>query len=166
MASPLHQQFLSSDILEDQFGPTVVKIVHQDETTRIIQTVVANTGQVLELSLVRFIPVGVVAFPEAHRTITSGESIGKAFRAQGIEFRRNEQFACRYPAPHEIHQLFKTDKPTVIVSVQILVGPDQTPYADIIETFTGDVVWPKTFGTPTRQALDSVQLLGRLLDQI
>lgn len=151
---------LSSDILEKQFGPTTINILHQDDEIRIIQTVAIETGQVLELSLVRFTPEGVAAFPEIHQAILSGQSMGKAFRAARVEFRRDSQFACSSAVPMPMQKYFASQEPATIVSVHILAGPDKVHYATITETYTPAASWPRIFGTITPQAATDLNLLA------
>jgi para-aminobenzoate synthetase component 2 len=121
---------LSSDILEQQFGPTEVEILSQDDKSRTIRTKVIATGHVLEESHVVFDRAGITEFPLAHSDVLKGRSIGKAFRDRGIKFTRLE------------HGLNKADTGTVI-NVSILVGPHKTPYAEIVETYSPAVVWPE-----------------------
>jgi len=148
---------LSSDILEQQFGPTTVKVLRQDNAVRVIQTVVTKNQQILELSLVRFEPAGIAAFPEVHATIKSGQSMGKAFRAKGIKFLREEEFACYHAVPLAIQKMFDTERPALMVGVSVLVGPSKILYATIVETYTGTVTWPRLFGEATQQAVDELQ---------
>jgi hypothetical protein len=152
---------LSSDILEHQFGPTSLKILHQDDKIRVIQTIVTKTNQILELSLVRFIPDGVTAFPDIHRQIVAGQSMGKAFRDNDITFQRIEQCACRTSAPLAFAKIFGT-KDMTVVSVQAIVGPAKTPFAQITETYSSVVQWPHYFGTITDEGrLDVSELAER-----
>ncbi len=133
---------LSSDILEQQFGPTCIEILRQDDQTRVICTKVLATGQVLEISQVSFIKAGVDEFSDVHRIITAGESMGKAFESRNIGFtRRTKSIIQEVPSP-QLRQAFNSDQPATIVVVTILVGPDQTPYANIIETYSPAVRWP------------------------
>jgi len=154
---------LSSDILEEQFGPTAVNILHQDNTIRIIQTFVIKTGQVLELSLVRFLPEGVAAFSAVHQSVLSGDSMGKAFRAAGVEFRRETEFACHHNVPSALQRCFDSQEPATVSNVRILVGPDKVPYATIVESYTPITKWPHLFGDITPQAKTDLNLLAEHL---
>ena len=153
-------QQLSSDVLEKQFGPTTIVILHQDSAVRAIQTVAEKTGQVLECSLVRFLPEGIAAFPEVHQAVRSGQSMGKAFRAANIEFHRETEFACRAAVPPALRRRFESQDDAMVVSVRILVGSQKIPYAQITETYTPLAVWPNQFGRPTRQALADLEFLA------
>lgn len=154
---------LSSDILEEQFGPTSIDILHQDSAVRIIRTIAAKTGQVLELSLVRFLPSAAEAFPDIHRAVLSGQSIGKAFRAAGATFRREQQFACKQQLPPAIHAAFGNDQPATVVSVIIPAGDNAVPYARITETYTSAASWPHLSGKITPQAQTDLNLLAEHL---
>lgn len=144
---------LSSDILEQQFGPTTVRILHQDENLRLIQTIAVQYGHVLELSLVRFMSEGVKAFPEAHAAIRAGESMGKAFRNRSIEFTRQEEFAVK----HDVSGSMAT-----VVGVMILVGPNKIPYARIVETYNKTVKWPRLFGRLTPKVQEDLSVLKEI----
>ncbi len=154
---------LSSDILEEQFGPTTLSIVYQDNAMRVIQTTAARSGQVLELSLVRFVPEGVASFPKVHTAILAGESMGKAFRKAGIVFERKQQFAHQQHLPPQIHALFDNSLPATVISVRILVGKKRTPYAHITECYTGAASWPHLSGVITPQAQADLTLLAARL---
>lgn len=151
---------LSSDILEQQFGPTAVNVLYQDDAIRIIQTVSVETEQVLELSIVRFLPGGAQAFPEVHQAVVSGQSMGKAFRAANVAFRREEAFACKHTVPPALQQRFASDQPATIVGVRVLVGEQHIPYAEITETYTPSATWPHYSSQPTHQALRDLELLA------
>lgn len=122
---------LSSDILEEQFGPTEIEIVSQDDSKRVIRTKVIGSGQVLEESVVQFLPEGVAQFPQTHQTVMDGLSMGKAFRKDNIDFVRRVREVSRQPGKE------------TVVSVLIMVGPNKTPYAEILETYSPEVNWPE-----------------------
>jgi hypothetical protein len=133
---------LSSDILEQQFGPTTVEVLRQDEHARLICTKVIATGQVLEISSTTFIKAGANEFPAVHQAVLDGQSMGKAFRAAGVDFvRQTKTTYKRIPAP-EFADWFASNKPATVVEVTILVGPHKTPYATILETYSAAVHWP------------------------
>jgi hypothetical protein len=152
---------LSSDILERQFGPTSVKVLQQNDSVRVIETVTRD-GRVLELSLVRFMPEGVQAFPKVHTAVRAGQSMGKAFRERGIAFEREETFASKQTAPSFMQKLFQNPE-AIMVGVTILVGPQKLPYAQITETYTGEANWPSLSGEPTEQAKADLLALGTYL---
>ena len=133
---------LSSDILEQQFGATEIEVLHQDEQVRIIATYAKGSGRILELSRVIFKNEGIAAFPDTHRSVLAGESIGKAFRKAQIPFGRKVSGVYRQTLSGSFNQRFKSSKPAIVVPVSILVGSDKLPYAEIIETYTPELVWP------------------------
>lgn len=159
MASDL----LSSDILEQQFGPTEVEVLRQDNKTRIIRTRVSASGQILELSLVAFARAGAAEFPEPHQEVVSGKSMGKAFREHGVSFKRVTRFACRQALPESFGRQFGSNQPANVVGVSILIGPQETPYAEILETYSPQVRWPRPGGEPEAGQLANIQLLGEFL---
>jgi para-aminobenzoate synthetase component 1 len=154
---------LSSDILESQFGSTAIDVLYQGARTRNICTKVVSTGQILELSRVEFIDEGVQAFPETHRAVVNGESMGKAFRSRGIDFVRqtSSAFACNLPQSFYDH--YHSPGPATVVTVTILVGPAKTPYAHILETYSPAVDWPKRAAAPTALQLVSIEAFGEWL---
>jgi hypothetical protein len=154
---------LSSDILEQQFGPTEVEVLYQDNGTRIIRTLATDSRQILEMSRAVFIQSGVKKFPGTHQTVIEGMSMGKAFRADGIEFIREEQGTYRYALPAIFKRFFGSGEPATIVEVLVLAGPGKTPYATILETYSPDVRWPHQAGEPTAGQLAKVQALGEFL---
>src|SRR4051794_23590073 len=129
-------EVLSSDVLEAQFnGQTRVEVLHQDEKERIICTKLVETGQVLEVSHVKFISDGIDQFPSVHQTIMEGQSMGKAFRTAGVPFAREMYAGYKYDLPDNFGRLFENDKPAAVIGVRILVGTPRVPYADILETY-------------------------------
>lgn len=153
---------LSSDILEQQFGPTTINILHQDDAIRIIQTVVRATGQVLEFSLVRFEAEGTAAFAGIHTQIVAGQSMGKAFRANNIAFQRTELLACRMSVPLKLVTTFGT-KDFTVTAVTVRVGPYQIPYATITEIYSGEVKWPHHLGVYTDQTIKDLEVMTHYL---
>lgn len=135
---------LSSDILEQQFGPTKVVILKQNTDIRIINTVVINTGQVLELSIVKFDKSGAKIYKLVHEQIVAGESIGKAFKSAGIEFIRQTKYQTSCVMPVELQKQFLAEGEATCIEVSIIVGPQKTQYCDIFEVYSPAVKWPKT----------------------
>jgi para-aminobenzoate synthetase component 1 len=154
---------LSSDVLERQFGLTTVDILHQDGKSRAIRTKVTVSGQVLELSMVEFIKFGVNKFPDVHLDVLSGQSMGKAFKARGIKFTRKIESSYRYALPDSLNRQFGSSKPAWVMNVSILVGPDRTPYARILETYSPEVKWTDLGGRPTDEELKKLQGLSKFL---
>lgn len=154
---------LSSDILEQQFGPTAIDIIYQDSDTRIICTKTINEKKILELSMVEFIKDGVAAFPTVHKAIQAGKSMGKAFRDHSITFTRELKSVQTYALPQKFHQYFSSNKAATVVHVTILVGVEKIPYANILEIYHGDVIWGE--GTPMQSGtLDAkLRLLSKFL---
>src|SRR5665213_2595733 len=126
---------LSSDILEQQFGPTEISVLHQDGSARLICTRASADGQVLEVSRVRFMP-GTDQFPKTHQAVLDGQSMGKAFRADGIKFERKVKTAYRQFLPASFNQWFDNNEIATVVAVSILVGPNETRYAEILEIYS------------------------------
>ena len=154
---------LSSDILERQFGPTEVEVLYQDAKTRIIRTLAADSRQILEVSRVVFVQSGIEKFPGTHRAVTEGASMGKAFRADGIKFIREELGAYRHALPAIFKEVFGSSQPATVVEVLVLAGPGKTPYARILETYSPDVRWPRHIGEPTAGQLAKIRALGEFL---
>jgi hypothetical protein len=157
---------LSSDILEDQCGPTELVILHQTPLTRIICTKVIASGQILELSRVVFMEPGIKAFPHIHKTIGAGQSMGKAFREQGIEFIRNVNYVYHADMPVNFSERFMNSSPATVVSVSIFVGRDRVHYADILETYSPTVSWPDPSAKPSNEQLRALQAFDNLLQSI
>jgi hypothetical protein len=132
---------LSSDILERQFGPTSIDIIYQDNKSRVICTKVIDSGQILELSYVEFIKSGVDKFPDIHREVLSGRSMGKAFKAHDTDFIRSTQSSYRYALPGSFNKHFGGSRPAWVIDVLILVGSNRIPYARILETYRPEVAW-------------------------
>lgn len=131
---------LSSDILEQQFGQTELKVLYRSDIARIICTKTKPNGKVLELSFVTFIKTGIDKFPTVHREILEGKSIGKAFRDHGIEFKRKTKAVYRDTFPDIFSE--NLGEYSTVLSVSILAGTDKTPYAEILETYSPQVRWP------------------------
>ena len=159
-------EILSSDILERQFGPTELEILWQDDKTRIICTKVADGGQVLELSQVAFHQAGIDGFPDIHKEIVDGKSMGKAFAGQGIDFNRQVRAAYEYDQrtlPAGFTERFGTVEPATVIDVSIQVGPGGTPYADILEVYSPAVSWNLNSGKVTEEVADRISAFGELL---
>jgi hypothetical protein len=156
---------LSSDILEHQFGPTTVEILHQDDMSRSICTKVVSTGQILELSRVTFLQPGLDVFPEVHAAILAGQSMGKAFKTRNIPFYRETHAAFQFELPGGFQHYFKNHGLASVVDVSIYVGLQKVPYAKILETYSPAVSWPGRSGNPTGIRLRDVQLFGDFLRQ-
>src|SRR6185312_16548110 len=117
---------LSSSILERQFGPTEIEVLYQEGLSRVIRTKVSATGQVLELSQGSCQPAGISTFPEPHKEVKNGASIGKAFTAADIGFRRltHGVHTCKpTQLPDEMKRQFDAEGYAIVVEVSILVGP-------------------------------------------
>jgi len=157
---------LSSDILEQQFGPTELIILYQNGLTRIICTKVLSSGQVLELSLVKFIQSGIDKFPDVHQAIVAGQSMGKAFRAQGIDFRRQVNSVRRSSLPENLSRRFGSNDLATVVAVSIRVGPDRSPYAHILEVYSPAVAWPYLNNGPNDEQLKAIQSFSQSLQEL
>src|SRR5258708_17269854 len=159
----MYERRLASDILEGQFDATEVEVLRQDDETRIICTRAAASGQVLEISQVTFLPAGKERFHDVHQAVLAGESMGKAFRQRGISFHRKVQAAYSYGLPPRFERWFGNNGQATIIEVAVVVGPDDTPYANILETFSPAVDWPDFRGHPTAAQLERIVLLDDFL---
>ena len=157
---------LSSDVLEEQFGPTKVDVLYQDSENRIITTRALSDDKVLELSWVKFDSLSEKHYPNIHRDILGGKSIGKAFRDMKVEFNRKQSEITKLSLPPLFKDFFKTSGPATVVSVAIYVDADKIHYCDILETYSPIVKWPgKTISTSenvSRQIEAFSQRLGDL----
>lgn len=138
---------LSSDILEQQFGATKVVIIKQTSGYRIIKTVANTNGQTLELSLVTFTR-NTARFPDIHKKIIKGSSIGKAFKQAGVSFVRTVHSITHAPLQPTLQSSFNDTRLATIVDVDIYVGDDMVHYCHIIEIYSSEVDWPQP-KTPT-----------------
>jgi hypothetical protein len=157
---------LSSDILESQFGPTVIEIIYQDDLRRLIRTKQLGRNMTLEVSLVHFLPAGIKEFAAVHEAVKDGQSIGKAFRQAGISFYREVTSAYQSPLPAKLKNLFGNRRPATVMTVRVAVGDDRLPYAEITETYHPDVKWDlpvsPLISPPVEKQLG---LINRLLGQ-
>jgi hypothetical protein len=136
---------LSSDILEQQFGHTHIIVIQQNDQFRIIQTIAANSGEVLEVSLVRFDQSNINSFPDVHRQIIAGSSMGKAYKKASVPFVRNVISTTKSHLPPGLQSHFGVSGPATIIEVDIYVGTDKTHYCNILEVYSPKVTWPGTF---------------------
>jgi hypothetical protein len=133
---------LSSDILEQQFGPTDLHIVQQTDSYRIIQTIDRSDKSVLELSFVTFDTA--TTYPAIHQAVQSGASMGKAFRDGNVPFVREIQSVRWSNMPKKLQSYFSSSEPVTIVEVSIFVGPEHAHYCDIVEVYHPHVSWPQS----------------------
>jgi len=153
----------SSDVLESQFGPIKIEILYQVDSTRVIATKTIYSEKVLELSLVEFIKSGVDTYPEIHKEILLGKSIGKAFKDSGIEFYRNTHHEYKSILYDKIQNIFTSDRPSNVVDVTINVGPNRIPYARILETYSPDVIWASKISQLTDIDTEKIKKLDELI---
>jgi hypothetical protein len=150
---------LSSDILEQQFGPTRVKVLYHDEaySERIIQTIAKTSGKILELSWVTFDPKGSEHFAAVHETVKRKTSIGKAFRQVDLELIRRLGSTNRIALPSSFTQYFNVDGEATVVEVEGVIEAcgSEVRYCDILETYSPEVVWPETALSSTSPYLAS-----------
>jgi hypothetical protein len=158
---------LSSDILEHQFGPTELEVLQQDKSQRIIATKAVGSGQILELSQIRFCPEGVGVFTAIHQKILAGSSMGKTFREQGMAFERQVHAVYRceqQDVPAIFSKRFGTSEGRLtVIDVSILAGPHRTPYADILEIYSPEVAWNLTDAAMDSEVADRVHTFGKTL---
>jgi len=157
---------LSSDVLEEQFGPTKVDVLYQDSENRIITTRALSDDKVLELSWVMFDSSSEKPYPNIHRDILGGKSIGKAFRDMKVKFHRKQIEITKVSLTPVFKDFFKSSGTATVIPVSIYVGADKIHYCDILETYSPIVKWPeKTVSTSenvSRQIEAFSQRLGDL----
>jgi len=134
---------LSSEILENQFGPTHLVVLKQNSTHRIIETVASDSEQVLELSIVTFDKENVDIFPDVHVEIMAGASMGKAFKKAGIRFIRKINSTSHTRLPVILSSEFNQKGLATIVDVDIFVGEQKAHYCHILEIYSPAVTWPE-----------------------
>lgn len=160
-------EILSSDFLEEEFGPTELEVLYwnEDTLTRVSCTKVIETGQVVEVSLVVFDPRGTATYPEVHQTVLDGASMGKAFRAAGIRRHRETKSAYAYHLPEVFGHWFGSEEVGIVANTMFSVGPEHTPYAELLETFTSSVEdrLQLSVGEPTQELRERIYWLGDLL---
>jgi hypothetical protein len=132
---------LSSEILEKQFGPTRLVILKQNSRQRVVETVVVDTEQVLELSVVTFDTQNVHTFPEIHKEIMAGTSMGKAYKKAGVSFNRVVKSIVHSPLPAVLESEFDQKGLGTIIEVDILVGKQKAHYCHILEIYSSAVKW-------------------------
>lgn len=148
---------LSSDILEEQFGPTVLDVVYQDDTRRIIQTRSASDNRILELSYVRFDLSGAHAFAQIHQKVRAGMSMGKAFREAEVQFARETAAVFRSQVPVIFQEKFTTTDMPWITNTNIVVGPTPVHYAAVLEMYHPVVQWPDSLKGQLRPSLNLIK---------
>lgn len=160
---------LSSDILEEQFGPTYVEVLLQEDAERVIRTKTAD-GRTLELSRVSFRRAGDEEFKTVQKAVEAGASMGKAFRERGLAFVRMTRsvHGCetgRLPAGLRRHFGDGGDRggTFTVVEVSVLVGPRRTHYADILEVYAPAVAWPAAAPAATEKTRAAIGSFAALL---
>lgn len=143
---------LSSDILEAQFGPTSIDVLHDTEQERLIATTVVSSGQRLELSHVHF-RQNNDEFQAIRQAMTQGMSMGKAFREAGVAFERAKQQVEQVALPASLQRWFLIAGEATLVTVTILAGDKRLPFADIFELYSPAVTWPEPAHRSKRQAI-------------
>lgn len=160
-------EILSSDFLEEEFGPTELEVLYwnKDTLTRVSCTRVIETGQVVEISLAVFDPQGTATYPEVHRAVLNGASMGKAFRAAGIRYHRNTKSAYAYHLPEAFGHWFGSEHAATVANTTFSVGPEHTPYAELLETFAPSVEdkLQLSVGEPTQELRERIYWMSDLL---
>ena len=154
---------LSSDILEQQFGPTELVIVSQNKKHRTIQTIATQSRAVLELSIVTFDTMNITLFPEIHEQILQGSSMGKAFRDAAIEFVRDVHFVTRNVIPAKIQTMFSSQDAATIIDVDILVGPNKSHYCHITEIYNPIVAWAMSDDPQSPNVEQALRQISKML---
>lgn len=153
---------LSSDILEQQFGPTRLQIITQRHLERIICTLDAS-GQRLELSYVHFLPAIVEQYTEIYQQIETGKSVGKAFREAGVAFRRDDQSTQSLALTATLAKWFGQQGQATAVQTRIYVGDQRLHVADIFELYNPTVTWPTK--TISAKPDNQLEYLDRVIQQ-
>ena len=153
---------LSSDILEEQFGPTSIVVLLDDEDERAILTKADHGNTLLELSRVTFLQKNN-QYQAVRNIIKSGTSMGKAFRLLDIPFARQTRSTYQHHLPPPLEEAFGSGKPATIVEVTIVVGKQKELFADIIEIYSPYVNWPGEYGTPNAQTNTHIKALENIL---
>jgi hypothetical protein len=132
---------LATDFLEQQFGPCTIDVLYQRELERLaaIKTI---GGEILEIAWTTFDQEGVEQFSNAHKIILAGGSIGKTFKALGIDFTRDVELADRRMLPDCFAPYFDTSKLATAVLIDAYIGPSKIFYAKILEVYSHRVKWP------------------------
>lgn len=154
---------LSSGTLEDQFGSTELEVMFQDDTTRIICTKAVGDGRVLEISRVVFAPDAAANFPEPYQAMLAGESMGKAFTSRGIKFQREINNGLTCDLPPAFRRWFGGTHEATVIDLSVLVGPNKTLFAEILETYRPGVEWPYLSGNLTAQQFEQINLINDFL---
>jgi hypothetical protein len=154
---------LSSDILEEQFGPTRLVILKQDSQHRIIKTVSIASGEVLELSLVTFDSNSAAIFPEIHQKVLLGYSMGKAYREAHIPFIRDVRSITHNPLPPRLASYFDQSGSATIVDVDIYVGKAKTHYCHILEIYNATVTWPANNTKSSSTIVSKLDIFEKLI---
>ncbi len=157
---------LSSDILEQQFGPTQLVVVMHSSLYRIIQTIAVNNDEVLELSLVTFDPEGIRLFPHIHKTIENGESMGKAYRNANVAFTRTVRSVNSGSLPKSLQAHFTSTGLATIVEVDVFIGEDKTYYCHVLELYSPAVDWPDASSKQTLETKKALLYFEELLKSL
>jgi len=134
-------QLLSSDILENQFGPTSLRILAHQDFERIICTV-DSKGRNLELSHVTFQPAIEEKFSSIYKQIRDGLSMGKAFRQNSVPFTRQDQNVSQVALTPKLEDWFAAKGKATAVRTKIYAGKPKQHIADIFELYSPLVKWP------------------------
>lgn len=155
---------LSSDILEQQFGPTKLDVLFQSADQRLIATRSIKDNALLEISLVVFGKKSARLFPNVQAEIKAGKSIGKAFREHSIHFERQTLANAKMAVPDKLQAKFGSSEPTAVCEISILVGDTKQPYASIVEVYSPAVDWPiSKRHAPSDHMMDGLKTIESLL---
>jgi hypothetical protein len=128
----------SSDILEKKFGPTTLLVLYSDEENRVSCTKDLSS-KVLEISWVKFIRSPQFNYDSAHKRVLEGESMGKVFKNEAIDFYRETLRSGLEVLPDGLQRMYGDSNNSPVVEVLISVGEQKIPYAKIIETYTSSL---------------------------
>ncbi len=157
---------LASDVLERQFGPTSMDILHQDDSIRVICTKSQKDGQVLEVAGTTFIDAATKQFASAHSTVVGGRPIGKTFKELDIPFVRKIRLMHSQNLPAALYSYFGTAAATVML-VDLYVGSEETYYAQSLEIYNPQIHWdvqpPAASYETMAAASEKLRLVGAVL---
>jgi hypothetical protein len=149
---------LATDLLEQQFGRCGIDVIYQNGLER-LAVIKAIGGEALELAWTDFDPEGVRQFGDAHKIILAGGSIGKTFKALGVDFVRDVKLVDRRMLPRWFAPYFDVSKLGTMVLLDAYVGPSRTLYARILEVYSHRVEWPASGSGKNESILEAADMV-------
>lgn len=157
---------LSSDLLEREHGDTEINILFHDDLARVIATRTVRDKKILEVSWSVFLTGAAELFPEAYEAMKKGESMGEAFTSRDIKFRRSKPVSYLYDLPPAFQRWFGETRNATVIDLTALVGPDEKPFARILETYRPGSIkrWKPLPVEPPYEMRRQIDILGNFLD--